>query len=278
MKSMLKIEKKIASIDGKIEIISPLKIDLISQIFLCNFNDIKSVIRLDIDLPNWLRNQRASESQILNFLKTKNQNQNILYQDFDEGILIREFHEGNEISNLNLRREENLISLGKEIRKIHEIKINHNVINDFENVIENYRDILKNKIKNDWYLSKGFEIFDSLSYENELKIFSHNDLSPGNILWNKKYFFIDWEYSSMNSQYFDLATIISSYGLDDGEITLLCDGYDKNPQLDMYKLKKWAKFTHFLDYIWRICLIETTKYDEKTLNIAALKENLDIFH
>ena len=278
MKSMLKIEKKIASIDGKIEIISPLKIDLISQIFLCTFNDIKSVIRLDVDLPNWLRNQRASESQILNFLKTKNQNQNILYQDFDEGILIREFHEGNEISNLNLRREENLISLGKEIRKIHEIKINHNVINDFENVIENYRDILKNKIKNDWYLSKGFEIFDSLSYENELKIFSHNDLSPGNILWNKKYFFIDWEYSSMNSQYFDLATIISSYGLDDGEITLLCDGYDKNPQLDMYKLKKWAKFTHFLDYIWRICLIETTKYDEKTLNIAALKENLDIFH
>ena len=118
----------------------------------------------------------------------------------------------------------------------------------------------------------------SLSYENELKIFSHNDLTPGNILWNKKYFFIDWEYSSMNSQYFDLATIISSYGLDDGEITLLCDGYDKNPQLDMYKLKKWAKFTHFLDYIWRICLIETTKYDEKTLNIAALKENLDIFH
>ena len=278
MKSMLKIEKKIASIDGKIEIISPLKIDLISQIFLCNFNDIKSVIRLDIDLPNWLRNQRASESQILNFLKTKNQNQNILYQDFDEGILIREFHEGNEISNLNLRREENLISLGKEIRKIHEIKINHNVINDFENVIESYRDILKNKIKNDWYLIKGFEIFDSLSYENELKIFSHNDLSPGNILWNKKYFFIDWEYSSMNSQYFDLATIISSYGLDDGEITLLCDGYDKNPQLDMYKLKKWAKFTHFLDYIWRICLIETTKYDEKTLNIAALKENLDNFH
>ena len=278
MKSMLKIEKKIASIDGKIEIISPLKIDLISQIFLCNFNDNKSVIRLDINLPNWLRNQRASESQILNFLKTKNQNQNILYQDFDEGILIREFHDGNEISNLNLRREENLISLGKEIRKIHEIKINHNVINDFENVIESYRDILKNKIKNDWYLSKGFEIFDSLSYENELKIFSHNDLSPGNILWNKKYFFIDWEYSSMNSQYFDLATIISSYDLDDVEIMLLCEGYDKKTQLDMYKLKKWTKFTYFLDYIWRICLIETTKYDEKTLNIAALKENLDIFH
>ena len=68
MKLMQKIDKKISSIDQKIEIISPLKIDLISQIFLCNFNDIKSVIRVDLDLPNWLKEQRASEFKILNFL------------------------------------------------------------------------------------------------------------------------------------------------------------------------------------------------------------------
>ena len=89
---MQKIDKKIASVDHKIEIISSLKIDLISQIFLCNFNDIKSVIRIDFDIPNWLKKQRASEFQILNFLKTKTQNQKILYQDLDRGILIREFH------------------------------------------------------------------------------------------------------------------------------------------------------------------------------------------
>ena len=103
MKSMLKIEKKIASIDGKIEIISPLKIDLISQIFLCNFNDIKSVIRIDFDIPNWLKKQRVSEFQILNFLKTKIQNQKILYHDLDKGILIREFHEGKGHSTLQTR-------------------------------------------------------------------------------------------------------------------------------------------------------------------------------
>jgi len=62
---MSKIEKQIASIDKKIEIISPLKIDLISQTFLCNFNDIKSVIRVDDDLPNWLKKRRVSEWQIL---------------------------------------------------------------------------------------------------------------------------------------------------------------------------------------------------------------------
>ena len=84
---MQKIDKKIASVDHKIEIISPLKIDLISQIFLCNFNDIKSVVRVDFDLPNWLKKQRASEFQILNFLKTKTQNQKILYQDLDLSLI-----------------------------------------------------------------------------------------------------------------------------------------------------------------------------------------------
>ena len=274
---MQKIDKKITSVDHKIEIISSLKIDLISQIFLCNFNDIKSVIRVDFDIPNWLKKQRASEFQILNFLKTKTQNQKILYHDLDGGILIREFHEDKEISYSDIRRKENLISLGKEIKKVHEIKIDNFAINNFENLIENYRDILKNKIKNNRYLNQGFKIFDSLSYRKEQIIFSHNDLNRENILFNKKYFFIDWEYASANSPYFDLASIISSYDFNDEEIGYLFDGYNKNFLLDQEKLKNWVKFTYFLDYIWRQCLIETTIHDEKTLNIKVLERNLDIF-
>ena len=274
---MQKIDKKIASVNHKIEIISSLKIDLISQIFLCNFNDIKSVIRFDFDLPNWLKKQRVLESQVLNFLKTKNQNQKILYQDINKGILIREFHEGKEMSNFGIRRKENLISLGKEIKKVHEIKIDNVVINNFENAVKNYRNILKNKIKNNWYLNQGFKIFDSLWSGEERIIFSHNDLNRENILFKKKYFFIDWEYASINSPYFDIASTISSYDLNDKEATYLLNGYDKNFLLDQEKLKNWIKFTYFLDYIWRQCLVETTKHDEKTLSIKALEKNLDIF-
>ena len=274
---MQKIDKKIASVDHKIEIISSLKIDLISQIFLCNFNDIKSVIRIDFDIPNWLKKQRASEFQILNFLKTKINNQKILYHDLDRGILIREFHEGKEISYSDIRRKENLISLGKEIKKVHEIKIDNVAINNFEKAIENYRDTLKNKIKNNWYLNQGFKIFDSLSCRKEQIIFSHNDLNRENILFNKKYFFIDWEYASANSPYFDLASIISSYDFNDEEIGYLFDGYNKNFIFDQEKLKNWVKFTYFLDYIWRQCLVETTKHDEKSLRIIDLERNLDIF-
>ena len=277
MKLVRKVEKKISSIDGEIKIISPLKTDLISKIFLCTFNDIKSVLRLDFDLPNWLQNQRYSEFQILNFLKDKRQDQNILYHDSDNGILIREFHEGKKILDDEIKKKENLFSLGKEIKKVHQIETDNFLVNDFNDIVENYRSILKNKIKNDYFLYQGFQIFDSLSYENEFKIFSHNDLTLGNILWNKKCFFIDLEYASFNSPYFDLGSIISSYNLNNNEIVHLLSGYNKNNRLNKEKLRNWTKFTYFLDYIWRICLIETTKYDEKTLNISFLKKNLSTF-
>ena len=271
---MQKIDKKIASVDHKIEIISSLKIDLISQIFLCNFNDIKSVIRIDFDIPNWLKKQRASEFQILNFLKTKIQNQKILYHDLDRGILIREFHEGKEIPYSDIRGKENLISLGKEIKKVHEIKIDNIAINNFENVIENYRDIHKNKIKKNWYLNHGFKIFDSLSCKKKQKVFSHNDLNHQNILFNKN-IFIDWEYASANSPYFDLASIVSSYNLNDKEIGYLLNGYKKDFQLEAEKLEIWTKFIYFLDYIWRACLIETSKHNETTINLESSRKNLD---
>ena len=51
----------------------------------------------------------------------------------------------------------------------------------------------------------------------------------------------------------------------------------KNFLLDQEKLKSWVKFTYFLDYIWRQCLIETSRHDEKTLSIKSLERNLDIF-
>jgi len=272
---MSKIEKQIASIDKKIEIISPLKIDLISQTFLCNFNDIKSVIRVDDDLPNWLKKRRVSEWQILKFLETEIRNQNILYHDFDNGILIREFSEGKKISNSEIKKKESLVSLGKEIKKVHDINIENTQVNNFKIAIENYRDILKNKIKNDWYINHGFKIFDSITYRNESLIFSHNDLNSENVLWNKKYFFIDWEYASANSPYFDLASIVSSYNLNDKEIGYLLNGYEKDFQLEAEKLEIWTKFIYFLDYIWRVCLIETSKHNEITLNLESSRKNLD---
>ena len=101
-------------------------------------------MRVDIDLPNWLKKRRVSEWQILKFLETEIRNQNILYHDFDNGILIREFSEGKFFLNSEIKKKESLISLGKEIKKVHEINIENTQVNNFKIAIEDYRAILKN--------------------------------------------------------------------------------------------------------------------------------------
>ena len=53
--------------------------------------------------------------------------------------------------------------------------------------------------------------------------------------------------------------------------------YSKNFLLDQEKLKSWVKFTYFLDYIWRQCLIETSRHDEKTLNHKKLRKKFGYF-
>ena len=46
---MEQLKKIISNIPHEIKIICPLKKGQISEIYLCNFNNIKSVIRLDLD-------------------------------------------------------------------------------------------------------------------------------------------------------------------------------------------------------------------------------------
>ena len=49
---MEQLKKIISNIPHEIKIICPLKKGLISEIYLCNFNNIKSVIRLDLEIPD----------------------------------------------------------------------------------------------------------------------------------------------------------------------------------------------------------------------------------
>ena len=88
---MEQLKKIISNIPGEIKIICPLKKGLISEIYLCNFNNIKSVIRLDLEIPGWLKIQRDSEIRTLDFNNNDKSEKNILYHDLEKGILIRKF-------------------------------------------------------------------------------------------------------------------------------------------------------------------------------------------
>ena len=274
---MEQLKKIISNIPHEIKIICPLKKGLISEIYLCNFNNIKSVIRLDLEIPDWLKIQRDSEIRILDLNNNDKSEKNILYHDLQRGILIRRFIEGNKFNLNKINSDQQLELLGRAIKEIHKTNYEKDAVNNFSNSINRYKEILKYKIQKDPILEIGFEIYQDLNHESYPKVFSHNDLTQENIIWDHEYVFIDWEYAGLNNPLFDIASIIFSYSLNDQQIDSLCRGYGKKSEVDMEILRKWVKFTYFCDYIWRICLIETSIYDEKSLNLDDLKKNLSIF-
>jgi thiamine kinase-like enzyme len=274
---MEQLKKIISNIPHEIKIICPLKKGLISEIYLCNFNNIKSVIRLDLEIPDWIKIQRDSEIRILDLNNNDKSEKNILYHDLEKGILIRRFIEGKKLILSKINSDQQLELLGKAVKEIHKTNYKKDTVNNFSNAINRYKKILKYKIQKDPILEIGFEMYEDLNHESYPKVFSHNDLTQENIILDHEYVFIDWEYAGLNNPLFDIASIISSYSLNEQQIDSLCCGYGEKSEVDMKILRKWVKFTYFCDYIWRICLIETSIYDEKSLNLDDLKKNLYIF-
>ena len=114
---MEQLKKIISNIPHEIKIIRPLKKGLISEIYLCNFNNIKSVIRLDLETPDWIKIQRDSEIRILDLNNNHKSEKNILYHDLEKVSplavpLILEFNiekvRGDELLN-NLEDDINLL-------------------------------------------------------------------------------------------------------------------------------------------------------------------------
>jgi thiamine kinase-like enzyme len=274
---MEQLKKIISNIPHEIKIICPLKKGLISEIYLCNFNNIKSVIRLDLEIPDWIKIQRDSEIRILDLNNNDKSEKNILYHDLEKGIIIRRFIEGKKLILSKINSDQQLELLGKAVKEIHKTNYKKDAVNNFSNAINRYKKILKYKIQKDPILEIGFEMYEDLNHESYPKVFSHNDLTQENIILDHEYVFIDWEYAGLNNPLFDIASIISSYSLNEQQIDSLCCGYGEKSEVDMEILRKWVKFTYFCDYIWRICLIETSIYDEKSLNLDDLKKNLYIF-
>ncbi len=70
-----------------------------------------------------------------------------------------------------------------------------------------------NKIAN-IYIDKYKEIIKK--YEKEKLVFAHNDLNLSNIyFYNEKVEFIDWEWCSMNNNYWDIAYFLKDLNLDE---------------------------------------------------------------
>ena len=247
---MINIKNKLDKLNISFQIITKIKDGETSKTYLGKFKNKKAIFKLF--------NLESSRLEINQYLKLKlyeSMNENnlcpkILFISDEHDLLIYEFFETSE----DLKVVNIIEMLGKKIKQVHLQKIPKNLIT-FEEQLHNYEKVLSdhsklNKVK------EGIEIYKDLIQDETDLVFSHNDLNVNNVLLdNDSVCFIDWEYSSINSRYYDLSKIINSFKLDDLDINKLLVHYGLETSKNLYeKIKNWKLMDSYLSLIWSITI------------------------
>ena len=257
-----------------LEIIKTIKSGPISEISICNFDNIKAILRIDYPCVGKINVDRENEIFILSQLKILDFSPEVLFSDLSSGILVWRYIEGIEFSLDEDSNKVFLKTLGTELKKIHEIDLPKSKKKYFSNDINFYRNLL-NEVPENIILHRGFDLYDKLNNSNNY-VFSHNDLNKTNLLWRDRLFFLDWEYSSFNNPFFDIASISNAYNLSKVDRAILWKAYTNNEYsaLNDTNLREWMLFCHYLEYMWSISLIQNGKIDQNTLNLKKLEKKL----
>jgi len=257
-----------------LEIIKTIKSGPVSEISICNFDNIKAILRVDYPCARKINVDRENEIFTLSQLKILDFSPEVLFSDLSYGILVWRYIEGIEFSLDEDSNKFFLKKLGAELKKIHDIDLPKSKKKYFSNDINFYRNLL-NEVPENIILHRGFDLYDKLNNSNNY-VFSHNDLNKTNLLWRDRLFFLDWEYSSFNNPFFDIASISNAYNLSKVDRAILWKAYTNNEYsaLNDTNLREWMLFCHYLEYMWSISLIQNGKIDQNTLNLKKLEKKL----
>ena len=257
-----------------LEIIKTIKSGPVSEISICNFDNIKAILRVDYPCARKINVDRENEIFTLSQLKILDFSPEVLFSDLSYGILVWRYIEGIEFSLGEDSNKVFLKTLGTELKKIHDIDLPKSKKKYFSNDINFYRNLL-NEVPENIILHRGFDLYDKLNNSDNY-VFSHNDLNKTNLLWRDRLFFLDWEYSSFNNPFFDIASISNAYNLSKVDRAILWKAYTNNEYsaLNDTNLREWMLFCHYLEYMWSISLIQNGKIDQNTLNLKKLEKKL----
>ncbi len=257
MKSLL---KKIESIPGTFSLKDKLSSSLISDVYECTYNQTKAVIRFDLPTASKLAIDRKNEVIVLNNINNLGLSPPLIYSDPSAGIMIWKYIAGTEpVFDQEKSNTFSLIDLGRTLACIHSSPIPANSKNIFKDSMNLYESLLEES-QNEMFFRKASDLYNELVDDGLKMVFSHNDLHSGNLLWNSKYYFLDWEFSSSNHPCFDIASLVRSFNLNENQIRFLSKGYQLNNEIFNFNvLQKWIIFIDFLDQIWEIALTKLAK-------------------
>ena len=182
-------------------------------------------------------------------LSNKKLHPKVLYKNKTKGILIYEYHETSSCKKDNMFFKK----LGKRLKEIHELKNKKN-IHTFNEQINAYKKILNtNKLPKVY--TKLNALIKISKTNNQQNVFSHNDLNPTNILFNKNICFIDYEYASLNNKFFDISKIMLSFDMKPNEQNIFLESYGIKNHIDIKeKILLWKQINLYIDYIWSLIM------------------------
>jgi thiamine kinase-like enzyme len=240
--------ERIQSVPGNCTLGRELSASPITKIYLCVFNNIKSIIRFDLEAASHLALDRLNEVSILQSINHLDLAPEILYSDTEAGILIWRYIVGTEPNfSKNKSKQNSLYDLGSSLRSLHCIPAPKNTIDIFSNSMDLYQTLLDGPSEK-LLFKDAITLYKELVKDGTQKVFSHNDL-------HQKNYFLDWEYAGLNHPCFDIASLVRSFALNQSQISELLEGYKANSKFSqMDGLISWIKFIDYLEEIWSISL------------------------
>jgi len=153
----------------------------------------------------------------------------------------------------NILQEEDITALVSCLDSLHKIKISTAAVD----LTSEYKSYNKECLHEN--LLKEINLHFSLikTFETDF-VFCHNDLNQGNILFDKRVQLIDWEYSSLNDRYFDLANIIIEFNFNKDEERIFLTKYFK----EFKNVNKHKLYVFKVIYL-ALCLLWFDAYNEK---------------
>ena len=246
-----------------------------SKIYQGEFNNKKVIFKLSTLQNSKLKTitNNYLHKNIIKQLTTNDLCPNVFFIDKKNKLLIYEYIEDTKtLSEITFPVEtiedKYLRQLGEGIKKIHSVKPPKKFIT-FENQLNIYQELLSGfKWPEENHLEQAINLFKTITKDedNGEFVFSHNDLNILNILQTQnKTYFIDWEFASINSKYFDLVSVIHHYKLHELDINnlLIYYGLDINDMKIYKKIKEWKKINYHLIFVWAAIRYKYLLIDEE---------------
>ena len=220
-----------------------------SNTFTGRLNRKKIILKVFKKFNTNFKTNSYLNKETLTELSNKKLHPKVLYKNKTKGILIYEYHETSSCKKDNMFFKK----LGKRLKEVHELKNKKN-IHTFNEQINAYKKILNtNKLPKVY--TKLNALIKMSKTNNQQNVFSHNDLNPTNILFNKNICFIDYEYASLNNKFFDISKIMLSYDMKPNEQNVFLESYGIKNHIDIReKILLWKQINLYIDYIWSLIM------------------------